>query len=100
MFTCSTNWYVHVVPSVATKQLLFPGKKYYSFWRQLYATYLDLGSCWAGFVQLCAGANYPPILKLMKVNEGVAVVGALMAGFPKYTYKRLVDRNPLQVNWL
>lgn len=67
---------------------------------ELYATSLGLGTCWAGFVQLCAGAKYPPMLELMKVKEGVAVVGALMVGFPKYTYKRLVDRNPLQVDWV
>lgn len=67
---------------------------------ELYATSLGLGTCWAGFVQLCAQADYKPMLELMKLDESVAVVGSLMAGYPKYNFKRLVERNPLNVSWI
>jgi nitroreductase/NAD-dependent dihydropyrimidine dehydrogenase PreA subunit len=67
---------------------------------ELYATTLSLGTCWAGFVELAAGTNYGPLLKAMRIPEGMAVAGAIMVGYPLYTYQRLVDRHPLQVTWV
>jgi len=65
---------------------------------ELYAPSIGLGSCWAGFFEICA-TNYPPLMDVLGLPEDMAVTGALMVGYPKYTYKRLVDRNPLQVTW-
>jgi nitroreductase/NAD-dependent dihydropyrimidine dehydrogenase PreA subunit len=67
---------------------------------ELYATTLGLGTCWAGFVELAAESNYQPLLAAMRLPKGLAVAGAMMVGYPQYTFKRLVDRNPLQVNWV
>jgi hypothetical protein len=36
----------------------------------------------------------------LRIPDGVAVVGILMAGHPKYAFKRLPDRDPLRVSWL
>jgi hypothetical protein len=35
----------------------------------------------------------------LNLPENMHVTGGLMVGYPKYTYRRLVDRNPLQVTW-
>lgn len=67
---------------------------------ELYATALGLGSCWAGLFEMCAFSNYEPLVKLFKVSEGKVLTGAVMVGYPEYSYKRLVDRNPLDVTWL
>ncbi|MEN6566914.1 MAG: nitroreductase family protein [Veillonellales bacterium] len=67
---------------------------------ELYATALGLGSCWAGFVEMAAGNFYQPLLAAMGIREDFTVAGAMMLGYPKYTYPRLADRNPLQVSWL
>ncbi|MCE5284488.1 MAG: nitroreductase family protein [Pelosinus sp.] len=67
---------------------------------ELYATTLGLGTCWAGFAELCGGANYQPLRNLLKVSDDMAIVGMMMVGYPRITYRRLVDRNPLQVTWL
>lgn len=67
---------------------------------ELYATALGLGSCWAGLFEMCAFSNYEPLVKLFKVPEGKVLTGAVMVGYPEYSYKRLVDRNPLDVTWL
>lgn len=67
---------------------------------ELYATTMGLGTCWAGFVEMAAAAQYQGILDAMQIPAGFAVVGAMMLGYPKHTYQRLVDRNPLQVTWL
>ncbi len=67
---------------------------------ELYATAFGFGSCWAGFVGLCAAAGYSRFFDIVAVPEGKRITGALMAGYPKYTYKRLVDRNPLNVKFI
>ncbi|MBP2654326.1 MAG: nitroreductase [Firmicutes bacterium] len=66
---------------------------------ELYAPAIGLGTCWAGFFEACAADGYPDLLDLLKLPPNMVVTGALMAGYPKYTYKRLVDRNPSQVTW-
>ncbi|EKQ57272.1 MULTISPECIES: nitroreductase family protein [unclassified Clostridium] len=64
---------------------------------ELYATTIGLGSCWAGLFEFCAFSNYAPLLSLFNIPEDKIVTGAIMVGYPKYKYKKLVDRNPLDV---
>jgi len=66
---------------------------------ELYATSLGLGTCWSGFVEGGAQDKYQPLLDLLNIPEDRSVAGVLMLGYPKYTFKRLVDRNPLEVSW-
>lgn len=66
---------------------------------ELYATSVGLGSCITGFFDACAASGYKPLLDILNLPENMKVTAGLMVGFPKYTYKRLVDRNPLQVTW-
>lgn len=65
---------------------------------ELYAASLGLGTCWAGFAQICA-QQYPPLLRFLNIPADRAVTGMMMAGFPKFSYYRLPERNPLQVVW-
>lgn len=66
---------------------------------ELYAPSLGLGTCWGGFVQHCAFSGYEPLLQQLEVPEGKRLAGAIMAGYPKYRYPRLVNRNPLEIAW-
>jgi len=66
---------------------------------ELYATALGLGTCWSGFVEKCASARYGPLLELLPIGQGKKVCGAIMAGYPLYTYSRMPERNPLDVTW-
>ena len=67
---------------------------------ELYAPSLGLGSCWAGFFELFALLKNSPMIKLFNIPEGKKITGAVMVGYPKYSYKRLVDRNPLEVTFI
>jgi len=67
---------------------------------ELYATSIGLGTCWSGFVEMCGFDNYLPLIQVLKVPEGKKITGAIMVGYPKYTFHRLVDRNRLDVTWL
>ena len=66
---------------------------------ELYAPAIALGTCWAGLFEACAMNGYQPLLDILNLPEGTAVTGGLMVGYPKHIYKRLVNRNPLQVSW-
>lgn len=65
---------------------------------ELYAPTLGLGTCWAGYTQLCA-QQYPPLAEYLKIAPGKTVTGIMMVGRPQYTYYRLPERNPLDVAW-
>jgi len=67
---------------------------------ELFANTLGIGSAWAGLLEMCAFSNYAPLLDLFKIPENKSLTGAVMVGFPKYSFKRLVERNPLDVTWL
>jgi len=67
---------------------------------ELYASAAGVGTCWAGYAQMCAIDQYPPMLELLKIPQGMAVAGILLVGYPKYGYKRMPDRNSLNVTWI
>ena len=66
---------------------------------ELFAPSLGLGTCWAGFVEMCAGAGHGPLLELFNLPDNRRVAGVIMAGYPQYSYRRLPERAPLQVEW-
>mgnify|MGYP002063250414 FL=1 len=67
---------------------------------ELFAPTLGLGSCWAGFFEMCSSAYQKEVYDLLGLTEEQMVVGALMVGYPKYYFKRLVDRNSLDVKFI
>jgi nitroreductase/NAD-dependent dihydropyrimidine dehydrogenase PreA subunit len=66
---------------------------------ELFAPSVGVGTCWAGLVMGCVFSGYAPVIALLDLPAGKAFTGALMAGYPRYTYHRLVDRKPLEVIW-
>lgn len=91
-----------LILAITAKKFLPRGRDNTHFslaYAELYAPSIGLGTCYAGFFEACATTGYQPLLKLLNLPEDMAVTGGLMVGYPQYTYKRLVDRNPLQVTW-
>lgn len=66
---------------------------------ELYVPALGLGSCWAGVFEICALSDHSPLLKLFNIPVGKKITGAVMVGYPQYSYKRLVDRDPLDATF-
>lgn len=71
--------------------------RYALTYAELFATSLGLGSCWAGFFEMAAFAQYHPLLELIGVPDGKTITGAIMLGVPKHQYQRMAERNPLEV---
>ena len=91
-----------LIVAITAKSFLPRGRDNTHFslaYAELYAPAIELGTCWAGFFEGCAATGYQPLLNLLNLPEDMAVTGGLLVGYPKFTYKRLVDRNPLQVTW-
>lgn len=64
---------------------------------ELFAPSMGLGTCIAGYMHAAAFLQWQPLLSLLELPEGFAPAGFLMAGYPKYKYKRLPPRQPLNV---
>jgi nitroreductase/NAD-dependent dihydropyrimidine dehydrogenase PreA subunit len=65
---------------------------------ELFAPTLGLGTCWAGFAQVCA-QQYPKLPAYLAIPEQSGVTGMLMVGYPKIPYHRVPSRNPLDIKW-
>lgn len=71
----------------------------YLTYLELFAPHLGLGSCWAGLFEHCALSENSPMLKLLDIPDDKLITGAVMVGYPKYKYHRLVERNPVDVKF-
>ncbi|NSA90660.1 hypothetical protein DZC18_005271 [Clostridium beijerinckii] len=49
---------------------------------------------------MCAFSNYKPLLELLQIPDNKVITGAVMVGYPKYKYRKIVDRNPLEVEFI
>lgn len=58
-----------------------------------------VGTCWAGLLMLAARES-AELNAALGIPPGHRVLGALMAGYPKYGFRRLPPRKPAQVRWL
>jgi nitroreductase len=66
---------------------------------ELYAPSLELGSCWAGVFEICARSDNSPMYKIFNIPEKKKITEAVMVGYPKYSYKRFTDRQPLSASF-
>ena len=66
---------------------------------QLAAMALDLGTCWAGYLQFALGFS-PAVATLAGIPEGRQSNAATMVGYAKHDYVAIPPRKPLQVNWM
>lgn len=66
----------------------------------LFAQSVGLGCCWAGGVEGVINQNWPDMIEALDMGDAYAnISGALMIGYPKYKYRRLVDRESLSITW-
>ena len=66
---------------------------------ELFAPSIGLGACWAGLFQAAVFSGYEPLLDTLKLPAGKSLTGALMVGIPEFGYRRLPERNPLEISF-
>jgi len=65
---------------------------------ELAAASFGLGTCWAGY--FTAAANfYPPLQETLGLPPDHLPFGAMMIGYPKYSYQRIPLRNASKITW-
>jgi len=65
----------------------------------LYATSLGLGACWGGYFYKAVNA-YPPLFEALGLPSDHLAFGAMMVGYPKFTYQRIPIRKRPRVTWI
>jgi len=65
---------------------------------ELYAYAKGLGTCWAGYFTGAAGLH-EPLIKALNLPPGHQCYGAVMLGYPQYTYHRIPRRNEPLITW-
>lgn len=65
---------------------------------EIYAHARGLGTCWAGYFTAAAGLH-EPLIKTLALPAGHRCFGAVMLGYPQYSYHRIPGRNEPQVTW-
>jgi len=58
----------------------------------------QLGTCWAGYVDVAA-KFWPPLQKTLNFPEGHSSLGAMLLGYPKYSYRLIPTRKTPSVTW-
>lgn len=59
---------------------------------------VGLGACWAGYFD-AAVRFWPPLQKDLGLPEGHGSFGAMMVGYPKFSYCRIPRRNEARIIW-
>ncbi len=67
----------------------------------LLAPTMGIGTCWSGWLEGLATkeAYEAPFLRFANVPAGKRIRGAMMVGMPAVQYRRVVERNPLEMDW-
>lgn len=65
---------------------------------ELAAVSIGLGACWVGFLMLAANL-YLPIKEALGIPKDHKLFGAMIVGYPKYSYQRIPPRNQPDVVW-
>ena len=67
----------------------------------LLAPSMGLGTCWVGLLEFLA--CHPDYMdwfaRLLELPEDKRICGCMLVGYPAVHFRRLVERNPLEVEW-
>lgn len=76
-----------------------PNGQFAFTYAELFAPSIGVGTCWAGFFMWYAKYSPQKVAELLGIPAGWKITAALMVGNPQYSYRRLPEREPLQVFW-
>ena len=66
---------------------------------EIMAKTMGLGTCWVGF--LLAAANHArEIGRVLEIPDDHNIYSAIMVGYPKHEYKKIIPRKERQVRWM
>jgi len=67
---------------------------------EIMAKTLGLGTCWVGFLSSAANLAEKKIERYLQIPDDRSIYGAIMVGYPKFEYRKIIPRNPREVRWI
>ncbi|MDY6856521.1 MAG: nitroreductase family protein [Thermodesulfobacteriota bacterium] len=65
---------------------------------ELASTSMGLGCCWAGYFH-AAATTFPLMIEALPLPDGHKCLGAMMMGYPRFSFHRLPLRNQPEIIW-
>ena len=83
-----TNFMAHANCSIAARNM------------EIMAKTIGLGTCWVGFLSLAAYLAKKKIERYLKIPDDHSIYGAIMVGYPKFEYRKIIPRKERRVRWI
>ncbi len=83
-----TNFMAHANCSVAVRNM------------EIMAKSLGLGTCWVGFLSVAAHLAKKKIERYLEIPDDHSIYGAMMVGFPKFEYRKIIPRKERKIRWI
>jgi nitroreductase/NAD-dependent dihydropyrimidine dehydrogenase PreA subunit len=83
-----TNFMAHANCSIAARNM------------EIMAKTLSLGTCWVGFLSVAAHLAKKKIERYLEIPDDHSIYGAIMIGYPKFEYRKIIPREKREVRWI
>ena len=83
-----TNFMAHANCSIAVRNM------------EIMAKTMGLGTCWAGFLSVAAHLAKKKIETYLEIPDDHSIYGAMMVGYPKFEYRKIIPRKEREVRWI
>jgi nitroreductase/NAD-dependent dihydropyrimidine dehydrogenase PreA subunit len=83
-----TNFMAHANCSIAARNM------------EIMAKSLGLGTCWVGFLPVAAHFAKKKIERYLEIPDDHSLYGAVMVGYPKFEYRKIIPRKEREVRWI
>jgi len=67
---------------------------------EIMAKTLGLGTCWVGFLSSAANVAEKKIERYLQIPDDRSIYGAIMVGYPKFEYRKIIPRKEREVRWI
>jgi nitroreductase len=67
---------------------------------EIMAKTIGLGTCWVGFLSSAANLAEKKIERYLDIPDDRSIYGAIMVGYPKFEYRKIIPRKERGVRWI